>query len=92
MINPLKSLSDLKKMRDQAMTVQKQLAQERIEINEDGIRIVITGDQQILEFSIQGIENDVVRQKLNKAIKTSQEMAAKKLQEMSGGLQGLLGQ
>jgi hypothetical protein len=90
-MNPLKGIGDLKKMRDQAMAIQKQLSQERIEINENGIRIVITGDQKIEEFEIQGIKNDLVREKLNKAIKQSQEMAAKKLQQMSGGLQGLLG-
>ncbi|HUV72371.1 MAG TPA: hypothetical protein VMW25_05160 [Clostridia bacterium] len=78
-------------MRDQAVAIQKQLAKEKIEIDEDGIRIVITGDQKIEEFEIQGIKNDLVRDKLNRAIKQSQEMAAKKLQEMSGGLQGLLG-
>lgn len=92
MINPLKGLGDLKKMRDQAMAIQKTLGEERIELNEDGVRIVITGDQQILEFEIQGIQNELVKEKLNKAIKKSQEIAAKKLQEMSGGLQGLLGQ
>jgi len=91
MNNPFKQLGDLKKMRDQAMAIQKQLSQERIELSEDGVHIVITGDQKILEFSIQGIENEVVKEKLNKAVKESQEMAAKKLQEMSGGLGGLSG-
>lgn len=91
MNNPFKNLGDLKKMRDQAMAIQKQLAQEKIEINEDGVRIVITGDQKIEEFEIQGIKNEMVKDKLNKAIKKSQETAAKRLQEMSGGLQGLLG-
>lgn len=91
MQNPLKQLGDLKKMRDSAMQMQRELAQEKIEINENGIRIVISGDQKILEFEIQGISNDVVKDKLNKAIKESQEMAAKKLQSMSGGLGGLSG-
>jgi len=91
MQNPLKQLGDLKKMRDSAMQMQRELAQEKIEINENGIRIVISGDQKILEFEIQGISNDVVKDKLNKAIKQSQEMAAKKLQSMSGGLGGLSG-
>lgn len=91
MNNPFKQLGDLKKMRDQAMAIQKQLSQEKIELDEDGVHIVISGDQKILEFSIQGIENEVVKEKLNKAIKESQEMAAKKLQEMSGGLGGLSG-
>ena len=92
MFNPLKGIGDLKKMRDQAIAIQKALAEERIEINENGVRIVISGDQKILEFELEGMQNDMVKDKLNKAIKTSQELAAKKLQEMSGGLQGLLGQ
>jgi len=91
MNNPFKQLGDLKKMRDQAMAIQKQLSQEKVELNEGGVRIVISGDQKILEFSIQGIENELVKEKLNKAIKESQEIAAKKLQEMSGGIGGLSG-
>jgi DNA-binding protein YbaB len=92
MINPFKSLGDLKKMRDQAAQIQKTLARETIELDEDGVRVVITGDQRIVEFEIKGVSNNLVKDKLNKAIKMSQELAAKKLTEMSGGLQGLLGQ
>lgn len=92
MFNPFKSLGDLKQMRDQAMQIQKSLAEERIELDENGVRIVISGDQKILEFEVEEISNDLVKDKLNKAIKMSQEVAAKKLAEMSGGLQGLLGQ
>jgi len=92
MLNPFKQLGDLKQMRDQAMKIQQSLAQEKVELNENGVRIVITGDQKILEFEIEGVSNDLVREKLNKALKMSQEIAAKKLSEMSGGLQGLLGQ
>jgi len=91
MQNPLKQLGDLKKMRDSAMQMQRELAQEKIEINENGIRLVISGDQKILEFEIQGISNEVVKNTLNKAIKQSQETAAKKLASMSGGLTGLSG-
>lgn len=91
MMNPFKGLGDLNKMRQQAMQIQRQLQEEKIEIEENGVRIVISGDQKILEFSINGVENNMVKDKLNKAIKTSQEVAAKKLAAMSGGLQGLLG-
>jgi len=90
-MNPFKSLGDLNKMRTQAMQIQRELAEEKIEIDENGVRVVISGDQKILGFSIDGIENDLVKDKLNKAIKTSQEVAAKKLSSMTGGLQGLLG-
>lgn len=92
MLNPFKSLGDLKQMRDQAMKIQQSLAQETVELNENGVHIVMTGDQKILTFEIEGLSNEQVKEKLNKAIKMSQEMAAKKLAEMSGGLQGLLGQ
>lgn len=86
----VKQLGQLKKMRDQAMTIQKQLAQEEIEINEDGIKIVITGDQKLKALEIDGMTNDRVLELINKAVKKSQEMAARKLAEMSGGLTGML--
>lgn len=85
--NPLKGLGDLKKLREQAVSMQKQLAKEQIVVEEGDVRIVITGDQKIVEFSVQGISSDVAISALNKAIKKSQEMAAKKLQSM-GGLGG----
>jgi len=90
MFDKIKQLADLKKMRDQAMAIQKQLAQEEIEINEDNIRIVISGDQKLKSLEIDGLTNERVLELINKAIKKSQEMAAKKLAEMSGGLTGLL--
>ncbi|MBU2577396.1 YbaB/EbfC family nucleoid-associated protein, partial [Patescibacteria group bacterium] len=80
-----------KKMRDQAMQIQRTLKNERIELDEGGIRIVLNGQQEILELEIDGEKNDKLKDKLNKALKNSQEVAAKKLQQMSGGLQGLLG-
>lgn len=90
MFDKVKQLAQLKKMRDQAMAIQKQLAQEEIEINEDNIRIVISGDQKIKLLEIDGLTNDRVVEIINKAIKKSQEVAARKLAEMSGGLTGLL--
>lgn len=88
----LKQLRDLKKMRDQAMAIQRQLREEKVEVEEDGVRIVMTADQEIKELTIDGQENRRVLDVLNKAIKRSQEVAARKLQEISGGLSGLLGQ
>ena len=90
MFDKVKQLAQLKKMRDQAIAIQKQLAQEEIEINEDNIRIVISGDQKIRLLEIDGLTNDRVVEMINKAIKKSQEVAARKLAEMSGGLSGIL--
>jgi DNA-binding protein YbaB len=91
MINPLGKLGDLKKLRDQAMAIQKQLQAEEIVVEEGDIRVVITGDQQIKEFTVAGISSPQAIQTLNKAIKDSQKLAAQKLQEMGGGLGGMLG-
>jgi hypothetical protein len=86
----IKQLGQLKKMRDQAMQIQKQLAAEEIELEEGGIKVVISGDQKIRALEIDGMSNARVLELINKAIKKSQEMAAKKLAEMSGGLTGML--
>ena len=84
-------LNQLKQMRDQAMAVQKQLAAEEIVVERGAVKIVISGDQKIRELTVQGVSSQEVVNALNEAIKKSQELAAKKLQEMSGGLSGLLG-
>ena len=90
MFDKIKQLGQLKKMRDQAMAIQKQLGQEEILIEEDNIKIVITGDQKLKLLEIDGLTNERVLELINKAIKKSQEVAARKLAEMSGGLSGLL--
>jgi len=87
----LGKLGDINQLRKQAMEMQKQLAAEEIEVTEGDIRVVISGDQKIKHFSVQGITSDDAVKVLNQAIKKSQELAAKKLQAMSGGLGGLMG-
>ena len=91
MFNPLKSFGDLKKLREQAMEMQRQLEAEEIELNKNGVHVKMTGNQKIKELVIDGQEDNRLAQVLNEALKKSQEIAAKKLAQMGGGLQGLLG-
>jgi DNA-binding protein YbaB len=91
MQNPLGQLGELKKMRDQAMQIQRQLAAEELTVEKKGVLIVITGDQKIKEIKTNGKSDKDIAEAVNEAVKKSQEIAAKKLQEMSGGLGGLLG-
>lgn len=91
MNNPFKSLGDLNNLRKQAKQMQDELAAEEIRIEEGDIVVVISGDQKIKQFSVQGISSPEAIEVLNKAIKKSQEVAAKKLQSMTGGLGGMLG-
>lgn len=91
MQNPLKALGDLNSLRQQAKQMQDELSKEEIIVEKGDIRVVITGDQKIKHFSVQGITSDDAVNVLNEAIKKSQELAAKKLQSMTGGLGGMLG-
>ena len=93
MMNPFQQLGDLKKMRDQAMALQKELQKEKVTIEKNGVIIEISGDQKILSIATNGQSDDRIRDAINEAVKKSQEVAAKKLQQMGGmgGLGGLLG-
>lgn len=91
MMNPFKQLGDIKRMRDQAMQIQRELQAEHLTIERNGVVIEITGDQKIQKISSNGKSDDDIREAVNEAIKKSQEVAAKKLSQMQGGLGGLLG-
>jgi len=91
MANPFKALGDLNQLRAQAKKMQQDLAAEEVKIERNDIVVIISGDQKIKHFSVQGITSQDAVEVLNEAIKKSQEMAAKKLQEMTGGLSGLMG-
>lgn len=92
MINPFKQIGDIKKMRDQAMQIQRELQGEEVVVEKNGVHIVISGDQKIKVLESNGRSDDDIKDAVNEAIKKSQEVAAKKLSQMGGGLSGLLGE
>lgn len=81
----IKGLGDMNKLRQQAMQMQKSLSAQQITVEENGVEIVMTGDQRLLSLKIQGMENQVLNDVINKAIRKSQELAAKELMNISGG-------
>lgn len=91
MANPFKALGDMNKLRQQAKQMQDELANETITIEEGDILVEITGAQVITKFTVRGVTSEPAINALNKAIKKSQELAAKKLQSMTGGLGGMFG-
>lgn len=91
MINPFKQIGEIKKMRDQAMQIQKQLQQEEVDVEKNGVHILISGDQKIKVLESSGRSDNDIMEAVNEAIKKSQEVAARKLHQMGGGLSGLLG-
>ena len=92
MINPFKQIGDIKRMRDSALQIQKQLQLEEIRVEKNGVSILITGDQKIKTLTSNGRKDEDIKEAVNEAIKKSQEGAARKLSQMGGGLGGLLGQ
>ena len=91
MNNPFGQIGELKKMRDQAMQVQRLLQAKVITVSKNGVDVVITGDQKIKELHTNNKSDKDIVEAINEAVKKSQEVAAKELQSMSGGLSGLLG-
>lgn len=89
-MNPFSQLGEMKRMRDQALKIQRQLQAEEITVAHKGVEIVIAGDQKIKSLTSNGKSDNDIRDAVNEAVKKSQETAAKKLQSM-GGLSGLGG-
>lgn len=83
MINPLKGFGDLTKMQQQARQMQKSLQQEEITIERNGIKVVLRGDQQVQAIEIDGVLENRVADAINEAVRKTQELAARKLLEMT---------
>ncbi len=87
----LKQIQELKK---KASEIKNLLAEEKIEINKEGVRIVINGNQEILELKISEdllkVENkekleQLLQNIINEALKKIQRIMAEKIQ--SSGIQ-----
>lgn len=92
MFDGLKQLGDLNQMRQQAQQIQQQLAAERVEVTKQTakglLKIVLTGDQKVLEVSWDGVRDYELEAALGEALYKSQMVAASKLQQLTGGMGG----
>ncbi len=84
LMDSMKQLGDLKKMRDQAMEVQKKLALIKITVEHKGVTIVMTGDQKVVSISGDN-DLDKVTEAVNEALKQSQKVAAEEMKSLMGG-------
>jgi len=93
MFDKLQQLKELKKMRDEAMTIQKSLDAETVEVEKRGVKVKITLAQRVVSIESEGRDDADVVEAVNEAIKESQKEAAKKMQQMGGfdSLKGMLG-
>jgi DNA-binding protein YbaB len=90
MFSKLKQFQDL---RSQAKTMQNALAQETINEEKSGVKVVLNGNLEVLSVSIneslsKAAQEEAIKNCFNSALKSGQRLMAKKLQEM-GGVPGL---
>ncbi len=87
MFDQVKELYQLKKQADE---MKKALEKEVIEVESGDMKVVITGDQKIQSIHLgDSVDEDSLKDVINKALEESQKVAAKKMQEMMGGASGL---
>lgn len=93
----LQQAKDLNNLRKQAQAIQKELKDTLIEVTElDGlVKVVFTGEQKLEELHIDpslldpGKQKDLenaIKNAVAQAIKQSQQVAAQKMQAITGGL------
>ncbi|OGK62501.1 hypothetical protein A2334_05695 [Candidatus Roizmanbacteria bacterium RIFOXYB2_FULL_38_10] len=83
MFNPLGGLGDIQKLQQQAQKMQSALQQEQIAVEKNGVQITMRGDQQIIEVTVDGVIENRIAEAINEAVKKTQELAARKLIEIS---------
>lgn len=81
----LKQLGDLKKMRDQAMELQKKLAEIKITVEHKGVTVVMTADQKVVSISGES-DMEKIKEAVNEALKQSQKVAAEEMRPLMGGM------
>jgi len=83
MFNPLGGLGDLQKLQQQAQQMQAALQQEQVVVDKNGVKVTVRGDQVIETIEVDGVIENRIADTINEAIKKTQELAAKKLIEIS---------
>jgi DNA-binding protein YbaB len=91
MFDKIKQGRELLKLRQQAKKLQDELEQISHVEEEDGIKVVVSGTQNLISLEVDGENQDRIVKVINKAMKEVQKKAAKKMMESGGGLGGLLG-
>jgi DNA-binding protein YbaB len=79
MFNPFKNLGDIGKLQK----IQKELQNEEVIVELNGVRVVMRGDQRIKEVVVDGVSENRIVDAINDAVKKTQQQAAYKLMESS---------
>ncbi len=93
-------MGDMYKLQREAKKIKKELAKIHVFSEVDGIKVTVTGEQEVI--GVEFIETSILEnpkkcekailEAINKAIKKSQQVAAEKMKLVMGGMPGLGGQ
>jgi len=83
MFNPLSGLGDLQKLQQQAQKMQQTLQKEQVVVEKNGVKVILRGDQIVESIEVDGIVENRIADAVNEAVKKTQELAARKLIEIS---------
>jgi|GEM_PF-634080 len=86
MLEKLQKAKDLYGLKKQADAMKKEMEGLSYEFEEQGVRVVMRGDQHLEELWVDGEEQPRLREALNKAYKDVQKKVAKKMQGRLGDL------
>lgn len=75
-------MTDKVKMMADAYKLRKAIEAEVIEVEENGIKITIGGDLKIKKISLNNLENNVLKDAVNNAIRKAQELQVLKMKEL----------
>lgn len=63
--------------------MQAALQKEQVVVEKNGVKVTVRGDQVLQEVEIDGVIENRIADAVNEAVKKTQELAAKKLIEIS---------
>lgn len=96
-MNQIKMMRQMQKMQAEMGRIQEELAQQEIEATAGGgmVKVVVTGQMEIrrIEIKPEAVDpeevellQDMVTAAVNEALRMSQELAAKRMGALTGGL------
>jgi DNA-binding protein YbaB len=71
--------------------LQMKIKNHKIEVDQDGVKVVVSGDGKLKGLEVDGKKMDVVVKAINEAISKAQGYAAEEMKGVMGDLQKILG-
>lgn len=87
MFNPFKNAGELQKL----WKLQQEVKKIEVSSQKGNVEVTVTGEMKVKSVRVDGRELSEVKDALNTAFAEVQKKVASKMQEVGGGLQGLLG-